>query len=55
MSVDLHLGPFPAPTTAEHLLIPQGFWEESEGKPTVVMFQSPLLKSFLKAEDASGP
>jgi hypothetical protein len=55
MSVDLHLGPFPAPTTAEQLLIPQGFWEESEGKPTVVMFQSPLPKSFLKAEDASGP
>lgn len=55
MSVDLHLGPFTDPRTIEQLLLPQGFWEEPEDKSRVVMFQSPLLKSFLKDEDASGP
>lgn len=55
LSVDLHLGLFTDPTTIEQLLLPQGFWEESEDKSRVVMFQSPLLKSFLKDEDASSP
>lgn len=55
LSVALHLGPFTDPTTTEQLLLPQGFWEEPGDKSRVVTLQSPLLKSFLKDEDASSP